>query len=186
MGAHRKNPPANAAEDIERLAQQGFANIGIAMHFKVSKDTLKRWLDDYPELEEAFEHGREIERQRLHAAVYAAAMAGKGANVNAFFLLKARFGYVEADQKSVNVNVGVAVAQNVLVVKNHGTDAEWAAKAAEQQRRITMPDTTPRLLQAPEPALQPSSLVPEYLPLPEPEATPPAPAYGPPAWTRKA
>jgi len=186
MGAHRKNPPANAAADIERLAAQGFANIGIAMHFKVSKDTLKRWLDDYPELEEAFEQGREVERQRLHAAVYAAAMAGKGANVNAFFLLKARFGYVEADQRSVNVNVGVAVAQNVLVVKDHGTDAEWAAKAAEQQRRITMPETAPRQLQAPHLVSQPSRLVPECLPTPEPAATPPTPAYGPPVWMRKA
>jgi len=111
MGAPRKNPPANAAGEIEQLCAQGFANIGLAMHFKVSKDTLKRWLDDYPDLQEAFERGREVERQQLHAAVYRAAMAGKGANVNAFFLLKARFGYVEADNKSVNVNVGVEVGR---------------------------------------------------------------------------
>ena len=37
----------------------------------------------------------------IHAlqAVYAAAIAGKGANVNAFFLLKSRFGYVEKPQQ---------------------------------------------------------------------------------------
>lgn len=181
MGAPRKNPPANAAVEIERLAAQGFANIGIAMHFKVSKETLKRWLDDYPDLQEAFEQGREVERQRLHAAVFSAAMAGKGANVNAFFLLKARFGYVEADQKSVNVNVGVAVAQNVLVVKDHGSDAEWQAKALAQQRRITAPETSPSQLDASQAAFGP----PAYLPAPEAVTTPPAPSYGPPVWTRK-
>ena len=189
MGAPRKNPPANAAVEIEQLCAQGFANIGLAMHFKVSKDTLTRWLDDYPDLQEAFERGREVERQQLHAAVYRAAMAGKGANVNAFFLLKARFGYVEADQKSVNVNVAVAAPTNVMVVKDLGTDQEWQAKAIEHQRRLAEMSCGSPPLEAPQAApvaLQPSTVVPEYIPTLKAETTSPAPSYGPPAWTNRA
>jgi hypothetical protein len=137
MGAPRKHPPQNAAEIIQRLAATGFAIIGIAKEFKVAKETFKRWLDASESLSEAFEAGREIERQALHASVYRSAMEGKPANVNAFFLLKARHGYIEADNRSGNVNVDVRVA-SVLVVKDHGTDAEWAVKAAEQQRKLTL------------------------------------------------
>ncbi|HTF67649.1 MAG TPA: hypothetical protein VK638_33720 [Edaphobacter sp.] len=139
MPPPRKNPPLNAAETIRGLAEKGVSNVGIAMQFKVSKETLKRWLDDYPQLQEAFEQGREIERQALHAAVYRSAIEGKPANVNAFFLLKARFGYVEADNRKggVDVNVDVKV-QNVMVVTDHGSDSEWAAKAAAQQKALVL------------------------------------------------
>jgi hypothetical protein len=190
MGAPRKNPPANAAVEIEQLCAQGFANIGLAMHFKVSKDTLKRWLDDYPDLQEAFERGREVERQQLHAAVYRAAMAGKGANVNAFFLLKARFGYVEADNKSVNVNVGVEVATNILVIKDHGTDEQWQAKVIEQQRRLAaMSNDEPKQLEASHVDSQATAVAPSYGPptyvVPEAVAMP-VPPVQPPSWVRKA
>ena len=137
MGAPRKHPPQNAAEMIQHLAATGFAIIGIARELKVSKETFKRWLDESEPLQEAFEAGREIERQALHASVYRSAMEGKPANVNAFFLLKARHGYIEADNRSASVNVDVKVA-SVLVVKDHGTDDQWAAKAAEQQRRLVL------------------------------------------------
>jgi hypothetical protein len=137
MGAPRKHPPQGAAETIQRLAATGFAIIGIARELKVSKETFKRWLDESESLQEAFDAGREIERQALHASVYRSAMEGKPANVNAFFLLKARHGYIEADNRSASVNVDVKVA-SVLVVKDHGTDEEWAAKGAEQQRRLLL------------------------------------------------
>jgi hypothetical protein len=142
MGAPRKHPPKDAGETIQRLAAQGFSNIGIAKHFGVSKETVRRWLEEDESLQEAFEMGREVERQALHAAVFRSAMEGKPANVNAFFILKARFGYVEADHRSTNVSVDVKV-QSVMVVKDHGTDEEWAAKAAEQQRNLTLNAASP-------------------------------------------
>ena len=125
-----------ACKDIERLSSEGWSQVGIARHFKISKPVLKRWIEEFPDFEEAFDRGKEVERQRLHAAVYRSAMENKGANVNAFFLLKARHGYVEANQNSVNVNIGTEITTNVLMVKDHGTDEEWAAKAAEQQRKL--------------------------------------------------
>jgi hypothetical protein len=152
MGAPRKHPPQGAAETIQRLASTGFAIIGIAKEFKVAKETLKRWLEDSETLQEAFDTGREIERQALHASVYRSAMEGKPANVNAFFLLKARHGYVEADQRSTNVNVGVTVAPSVMIVKDHGTDDQWAAKAAEQQRRLVLDSEASHSLPSPAPA----------------------------------
>lgn len=148
MGAPRKHPPQGAAETIQRLAATGFAIIGIAKEFNVAKETFKRWLDESEKLSEAFEVGREIERQALHASVYRSAMEGKPANVNAFFLLKARHGYIEADNRSANVNVDVRVA-SVLVVKDHGDDATWAAKAAEQQRKLVLDAASPIALPKP-------------------------------------
>ena len=100
MAAHRKFPPDGAAPEIQRLAAEGFSFLGIAAHFKVSRECFKRWLDEDEALNEAFEIGRETERQALHALVVASAKANKPANVNAFFLLKARHGYVETDNRT--------------------------------------------------------------------------------------
>ena len=134
MAAPRKNPPNDAASDIQRLAAEGFSQLGIAAHFKVSREYFKRWIEEDEALNEAYELGKETERQALHAMVVASARANKPANVNAFFLLKARHGYVETDNRTI-VNVDVAL-NNVMVVRDHGTDSQWAAKAAEQQRRL--------------------------------------------------
>jgi hypothetical protein len=183
MAAPRKHPPANAPAETEKLAAQGFSLIGLAKHFAVSKDTLKRWLEEDGDLREAFERGREVERQALHAAVYRSAMEGKPANVNAFFLLKTRFQYVEADPRSVNVNVGVNVAP-VMVVKDHGTDEEWAVRAAAQQRALTQTPTTAPLPDALRAPLIDAQASPE--PLPAASNAPPAPQYGAPAWRRNA
>jgi hypothetical protein len=67
-----------------------------------------------------------------------AAALNKGANSNAMFLLKTMHGYRENDSLNTKVNVGVSVVPNVMIVKDHGSDAEWAAKAAEQQRALTL------------------------------------------------
>jgi len=151
MAAPRKLPPDGAAPEIEHLAAEGFSFLGIAAHFKVSRECFKRWLDEDEALNEAFEIGRETERQALHALVVASAKANKPANVNAFFLLKARHGYVETDNRT-KVNVDIAV-NNVLVVKDHGTVDEWAAKAAAQQRALTADCTRPLQIEAPKPVL---------------------------------
>jgi hypothetical protein len=160
MGAPRKNPPSNAAQTIRELTEKGFSNVGIAMHFGVAKETVKRWLEDDERLQDAFDSGREVERQALHAAVYRSAMEGKPANVNAFFLLKARFGYVEADNRNTNINVGVTVAPSVMVVHNHGSDEEWMAKAAAQQAALVAHAASPvKTLDAPKADIEDAIIV---------------------------
>jgi hypothetical protein len=169
VAAPRKLPPDRAAEDIQRLAAEGFSQLGIAAHFKVSKECFKRWIAEDEALNEAFELGRETERQALHAMVVASAKANKPANVNAFFLLKARHGYIEADSRT-KVDVAVAVS-NVLVVRSHGTDEEWAAKALAQQRALTMDAAQ----------VAPAPAVPIDEPVSLPTPVPPA-YYGPPVF----
>jgi len=169
-----------AANDIQRLAAEGFSLLGIAAHFKVSGECFKRWLEEDEALNDAFELGRETERQALHALVVASAKANKPANVNAFFLLKARHGYVETDNRT-KVTVDVAVS-NVLVVKDLGTVEEWAAKAAAQQRALTAECTSPLQIEgscAPQVdavALSepPANLAPVYAPQAAPVATAPS------------
>ncbi len=180
--AHRKLPPGGAAPEIERLAAEGFSFLGIAAHFKVSRECFKRWLDEDESLNEAFEIGRETERQALHALVVASAKANKPANVNAFFLLKARHGYVETDNRT-KVSVDVAV-NSVLVVRDHGSDEEWAAKTAAQQRALTGDYRSPLQIEAPRAALVDAVAAPEfpaYIP-----AVPEPPYYGPPVWRARA
>ncbi|HEX4029239.1 MAG TPA: hypothetical protein VHX20_02700 [Terracidiphilus sp.] len=136
MGALRKHPPINAVADIERLASEGFAIVGIAKHLGVGKDTFKRWRDEISAIDEAFEHGREMERQTLHALIKRDAVAGKPANANAMFLLKCRHNYREMDSPHTKVDVNVAAIQPVMIVRDHGTDEEWAAKCAAQQQKL--------------------------------------------------
>ncbi|HMH12096.1 MAG TPA: hypothetical protein VK578_03220 [Edaphobacter sp.] len=138
MGAPRKHPPKDAATTIEDLAAQGHSIIGIAKKLGVSRQTFQRWCDDDESLQEAFEIGRETERQALHALIVQAAVMNKPANSNAMFLLKCKHFYREQDSNNTKVNVGVAVIPNVLVVRDHGTDEEWEARAAEQQKALTL------------------------------------------------
>jgi hypothetical protein len=192
MGAPRKNPPRDAGETIERLAAQGYSIIGIAKDLGVSKKTFKKWCEEDGTLQEAFEIGRETERQALHALIVQSAVMNKPANSNAMFLLKARHGYRENDSSNTNVNVGIA-APNVLVVVDHGTDEEWAAKVAAQQRALTQPAIAPEKLEAvqtdavalPGP---PSYLSPVYAPQAASlaSAMPPAAMYDAPCWHAKA
>jgi hypothetical protein len=100
--------------------------------------------------------GREAERQALHSLIVQSAIAGKAANANAMFLLKARHGYREFDSPNskVDVNVNANVVQPVMIVKDHGSDEEWAARVAEQQRRL-MQGTAPLQLEVPQSPLQP-------------------------------
>jgi hypothetical protein len=143
MGAPRKHPPKDAGATIERLASQGHAVIGIAKQLGVGRETFKRWCEEDEALQEAFDVGRETERHYLHSLIVQAAVLNKGANANAMFLLKARHGYRENDSSNTNVNVGVAVVPNVMVVRDHGTDEEWAARAAEQQRTLVLDAASP-------------------------------------------
>jgi len=157
MPAIRKNPPNKAAATIQDLASKGHAIIGIAKALGVGRATFKRWCEEDDTLQEALEMGRETERLYLHSLIVQAAALNKGANVNAFFILKARHGYRENDPQ--NIQVEVKQPQSVMYVINHGSDEEWAARCAAQQREVTLNVQSPRAatvseLQAPVEAVQ--------------------------------
>ena len=140
MAAHRKHPPKNAAELIECLASQGHSLIGIGKHLKVSSHTVKRWMEEDDLLQDAYDGGRDTQRQALEALIVQSAVAGKAANANAMFLLKCKHGWREFDSPHTKVNVAVA-GPSVLVVTDHGTDEEWEAKIAAQQRKLANADS---------------------------------------------
>ncbi len=96
-GRKPTSPPSDAADRVRALASDGFSVIGIAHGLGVGKDAFSRWLDEYPDLKEAFDRGREEERHALHNLLYRQAME-KGNATAAMFLLKARHGYREGDQ----------------------------------------------------------------------------------------
>ena len=78
------------------MAADGFSVIGIAKRLHTSADTFRRWLEEYPDLNEAFENGRENERWALHNMLYREAMEKKNI-VAGLFLLKARHNYREGE-----------------------------------------------------------------------------------------
>lgn len=96
LKGNRKKPKADAAEVIYKLASEGHSILNITKALGVSKELFYLWKEQYPELEEALQLGKEKERHDLHNALYQSAMNG---NVtSAIFLLKARHGYREGDQ----------------------------------------------------------------------------------------
>ena len=137
MARPRVRPPANAVATIEELAKSGKSIIGIAKHFGTSVNTFKKWLEEDENLHEAFNSGRDAHKDYLVSLVTQAAVANKGANANAMFLLKTMHGFREIDSPSNKTNVNVAVAApSVMYVRDHGSDEEWAAKAAAQQAAL--------------------------------------------------
>jgi transposase len=46
-GRRPKQPPRDAAEKIEALAEEGWSELGIAKRLGTSADTLRRWLEEY-------------------------------------------------------------------------------------------------------------------------------------------
>jgi len=189
MGAPRKNPPKDAAAIIEQMSAQAHGMVGIAKHFGVSRETLKRWCEEDQALQEAYELGREIERQALHALIVADAAARKGSNGNAMFILKCKFGYRENDSNNTNVNVGVQVPTNVMVVTDFGSDATWQAKAIEQQRNLAaMSNDAPPQIEAtvaPQKATQPIAYPIPQWEVPETVAVSPVQSWQPPAWLKQ-
>jgi hypothetical protein len=127
-GRPRKEPPADAAEVIRHATAHGASKDGVAMALACSRDVLVRWLDERPDLKQAFDEGRERERASLHNVLYEAAM--NGAIVPAMFLLKARHGYQEGQQEaqanrvSVTFNIpGALPLDKYMVVENEpGTE----------------------------------------------------------------
>jgi len=102
----RKKPPANAAEKLLELAATGYNKKGLAYRLGTTVETLNKWLELYPELQQALDEGREREHHALFNALYE--NATKGGNVTAaIFLLKARHGYREGDQSEIANKVSI-------------------------------------------------------------------------------
>lgn len=123
-GQPRKEPPANALEVIRKAASTGASRRGVAMALGVHTTVVQRWLEESDELKEAFEQGRETERQTLHNVLYDCAVGGQGKDslIAAMFLLKARHGYregeqaTEANRVSVNFNIPAAMPLDQFTV----------------------------------------------------------------------
>lgn len=142
-----KDPPADAADRILVAAAGGANEVGIAVACGVDRNTMRRWLLDYPELKEAIDRGRERERTVLHNKLYRLATEGSGkeAMVAAMFLLKARHGYregepVEQAGSRVNITFNLPAAQPmaefVEIENADGTEIQrLPAKALVPTRR---------------------------------------------------
>jgi hypothetical protein len=107
IGRPRKEPPPDCAQRIFTAAAEGRPVTGIAAVLKISRPTLNLWMDEHPDLREAFDSGREKERHELHSLMVRDARDGGKPNINAMFLLKARHGYREGDQGDQGNRVNV-------------------------------------------------------------------------------
>ena len=115
-----------------------------------------RWFEDYPHFEEAYEQGRDTYRQTLEEQIIQMTLANKNP-AGLIYLLKAKFKMYDQPSKNDTVSVAVEV-KSVMVVKDHGSDADWQAKAAEQQRKLTAPTVEAKLVVAPSTEVMPPIL----------------------------
>lgn len=137
-GRPPKQPPADAARQIEDLAADGWSIVGIAWKLGATKKVFYRWMEENESLSEAFQAGRERERHTLHNRLYRAAMEeeGKGSVIAAMFLLKARHGYREGDQGeqanriSVTINMPGALSRDDYLKTVTNDDTELHALSA--------------------------------------------------------
>ncbi len=103
---NRFEPPAGADKIVEKLAAKGCSEISIARGLGVSGPTWQRWRDEYPELLEAWHKGRSKEHDALVGALYESATKQKNVTA-AIFLLKARHGYRENQDVTIQNKVAV-------------------------------------------------------------------------------
>ena len=137
----RRPPPPNAAEIIRDAARSGANQKGILAALKVSGDLYQRWMSEFPELREALDEGREIERKELHNKLHDAAMNG---NVTAaIFLLKVRHeGYIEsgpahdqANRVNITVNMPGALPLEKVIIENGTTAVQSLPDATADDSR---------------------------------------------------
>ena len=111
-GNPRGRPPITAPrtdefyQAVEDLAANGWSLVGIARCWVVSHEIFRRWLDADPELQLAFDCGRERERHALHNMLFVKATQ-RGDSAAAMFLLKARHSYREGDQSDLANTVSI-------------------------------------------------------------------------------
>lgn len=144
-GRPKLQPPTDAIEVIRKAASAGATKKGAAFALQVSDETLNRWFQEFPELQEAFEQGKERERQTLHDVLYDTATKGSGKEklIAAMFLLKSRHGYREGEQEAVHNRVQInfqlpgAKPLDAYVIENGADSADTGAKriSAKPARR---------------------------------------------------
>jgi hypothetical protein len=95
IGRPRKEVSTADHALVEDLAADGWSLVGIAWKLGMGRDALRRRMNEDPALEEAFEVGRERERQALHNRLFRIAMEGSGKEAisAAAILLNSRHGY---------------------------------------------------------------------------------------------
>ncbi len=146
-GRKPMQPPSDAAARIEAFAADGFSVRGVAAGLGVCQDTMKKWFDEFPELQEAFDVGRERERQALHNMLYRQAIE-KGVTVAAIFLLKSRHNYRDqGDQyeggNKIQINFQLPGAlpmeefSKLTRVIEHGKPNDRDERISEQRPLIT-------------------------------------------------
>lgn len=97
-----KKPPANAADILRDFASRGANQTTLCRSVGVSRELFLLWLEQYPELKQAIDEGREMERASLHSALYDSALTGN--TVAAIFLLKCRHAYDDRAGQGDNAN----------------------------------------------------------------------------------
>jgi len=136
-GRKRKDAPANisTARSIEVLAASGLKIIGIAKALKTSKERLRRWMDEDPELLEAFERGLASAEFEMYNFLYRTVKNHKEETRDriaaATFLLRARFGWregaeaTEANKVSITFTLpGALKPEEFSKVIEHGPSAD--------------------------------------------------------------
>jgi hypothetical protein len=102
----------------------------VAKALGVSVKTLRRLIDEDPELADAADAAREQEEADLRDALMASAL--KGDTVAALFLLKSRHGYVDRPDGRLKVESG---GHGVLVAPMAMEEADFEAMVFRQQAR---------------------------------------------------
>jgi hypothetical protein len=142
MGAPRKNPPPNIHDLIEQyVAGEGGSAAILARVIGVASSTVRRWFKADESLKDAYDDCREVYMHKLYLELLQMSRTGKGNPTGIIFTLKARFHqWDKPDTAAAKVDVNVNNVQPVLVVVDHGSNDEWAAKALAQQQALTAPE----------------------------------------------
>ena len=104
--ACKLHPPEAAADIVRKLTSKGCSEISIAKGLGISRKTWEIWRDEYPEIQMAWEEGRGIEHDKLFNVLFEAATK-KGNVIAAMFLLKARHGYRENADFTIQNKVSI-------------------------------------------------------------------------------
>jgi transcriptional regulator with XRE-family HTH domain len=99
------DPPANAAEIIQKGAENGATLEQMARALGVSRSTLERWRTEHPEIARAIQQGKKVEHDKLVGKLFELAMAG---NVTCIlFALKSRHNYSDQGAPLVENRISI-------------------------------------------------------------------------------